>query len=55
VTIGGCHAACTEAMDLLAKEGIAVDYMRVRGFPFGDDVARIPRGARDQFRGRAEP
>jgi 2-oxoglutarate/2-oxoacid ferredoxin oxidoreductase subunit alpha len=39
VTIGGCHAACTEALDLLAAEGIAIDYMRVRGFPFGDDVA----------------
>jgi 2-oxoglutarate ferredoxin oxidoreductase subunit alpha len=41
VTIGGCHAACMEALDLLAAEGIAVDYMRVRGFPFGDDVARF--------------
>lgn len=38
VTVGGCHAACLEAMDLLAKEGIVVDYMRVRGFPFGDEV-----------------
>lgn len=38
VTIGGCHAACVEAMDLLAREGVALDYMRVRGFPFGDDV-----------------
>ena len=38
VTVGGCHAACVEALDLLAKEGIAVDYMRVRGFPFGDEV-----------------
>ena len=38
VTVGGCHAACLEALDLFAKEGIALDYMRVRGFPFGDDV-----------------
>ncbi len=38
VTVGGCHAACMEAMDLLAKDGIAVDYLRVRGFPFGDEV-----------------
>ena len=38
VTIGGCHAACVEALDLLAAEGFAIDYMRVRGFPFGDDV-----------------
>jgi 2-oxoglutarate/2-oxoacid ferredoxin oxidoreductase subunit alpha len=38
VTVGGCHAACIEALDLLAREGIAVDYLRVRGFPFSDDV-----------------
>ncbi len=41
VTIGGCHAACVEAMDLLAREGIALDFMRVRGFPFGDDVRKF--------------
>jgi 2-oxoglutarate ferredoxin oxidoreductase subunit alpha len=38
LTVGGCHAACMEALDLLAKDGVAMDYMRVRGFPFGDDV-----------------
>ena len=38
LTIGGCHAACVEALDLLAKDGVSLDYMRVRGFPFGDDV-----------------
>jgi 2-oxoglutarate ferredoxin oxidoreductase subunit alpha len=38
LTVGGCHAACSEALDLLEREGIALDYMRVRGFPFGDDV-----------------
>jgi 2-oxoglutarate ferredoxin oxidoreductase subunit alpha len=38
LTVGGCHAACMEAMDLLGHEGIALDYMRVRGFPFGDEV-----------------
>ena len=41
VTVGGCHAACMEAMDILAKEGVAIDYMRVRGFPFGDEVHRF--------------
>jgi 2-oxoglutarate ferredoxin oxidoreductase subunit alpha len=41
VTVGGCHAACVEAMDLLSKEGIALDYMRVRGFPFGDEVSKF--------------
>ena len=38
VTVGGCHAACMEALDLFAREGIAMDYLRVRSFPFGDDV-----------------
>jgi 2-oxoglutarate ferredoxin oxidoreductase subunit alpha len=38
VTVGGCHAACVEALDVLAKDGIPVDYMRVRGFPFSDEV-----------------
>jgi 2-oxoglutarate ferredoxin oxidoreductase subunit alpha len=38
VTVGGCHAACVEALDLLHADGVAIDYMRVRGFPFGDDV-----------------
>jgi 2-oxoglutarate ferredoxin oxidoreductase subunit alpha len=41
VTVGGCHAACVEAMDLLAKEGVEIDYMRVRGFPFGEDVRKF--------------
>jgi 2-oxoglutarate ferredoxin oxidoreductase subunit alpha len=39
VTVGGCHAACLEALDLFAREGLALDYMRVRGFPFGQEVA----------------
>ena len=38
VTIGGCHAACVEAMDLLNAEGLSVDYMRVRSFPFATEV-----------------
>ena len=41
ITVGGCHAACVEAMDLLAAEGIKVNYMRVRGFPFGEDVRQF--------------
>lgn len=41
VTIGGCHAASIEALDRLAEEGIHLDYMRVRGFPFGDEVRRF--------------
>ena len=41
VTVGGCHGACLEALDLLAKDGVSLDYMRVRGFPFGDEVRRF--------------
>ncbi|MFN7981568.1 MAG: 2-oxoacid:acceptor oxidoreductase subunit alpha [Vicinamibacterales bacterium] len=41
ITVGGCHAACLEALDLLARDGIALDFMRVRGFPFGDEVAQF--------------
>jgi 2-oxoglutarate/2-oxoacid ferredoxin oxidoreductase subunit alpha len=41
VSVGGCHAACMEALDQLAKEGVALDYMRVRGFPFGDEVRKF--------------
>ncbi len=41
VTVGGCHAACVEAMDLLAQDGIKVNYLRVRGFPFGDEVRQF--------------
>ena len=38
VTVGGCHGACVEAMDRFTDDGVNADYMRVRGFPFGDDV-----------------
>jgi 2-oxoglutarate ferredoxin oxidoreductase subunit alpha len=41
VTIGGCHAACAEALDILAADGVAVDYLRVRGFPFSEEVSRF--------------
>jgi 2-oxoglutarate/2-oxoacid ferredoxin oxidoreductase subunit alpha len=41
VTIGGCHAACLEALDLLAVDGVPLDYMRVRGFPFGAEVTKF--------------
>jgi 2-oxoglutarate ferredoxin oxidoreductase subunit alpha len=38
VTVGGCDLAVREAMGQLEARGIPVDYMRVRGFPFGDEV-----------------
>src|SRR3954447_3815579 len=41
LTVGGCHAACLEALDLLAVDGVTLDYMRVRGFPFGAEVTKF--------------
>jgi 2-oxoglutarate ferredoxin oxidoreductase subunit alpha len=41
VSIGSCDAAVREAVDGLRSDGMAVDYMRVRGFPFGPTVARF--------------
>ncbi len=41
VSIGSCDGAVHEAMDLLKGQGIAVDYMRVRAFPFTEDVERF--------------
>ncbi len=41
VTVGACHAACVEAMDLMAADGLPLDYLRVRGFPFGDEVRQF--------------
>ncbi len=38
LTVGGCDLAVREALEVLAERGIAADYCRVRGFPFGDDV-----------------
>jgi 2-oxoglutarate ferredoxin oxidoreductase subunit alpha len=38
VSIGSCDGAINEALDLLKRRGIQVDYMRVRAFPFGKEV-----------------
>ena len=38
VTIGGCDAAVREAADRLRDQGVAVDFMRIRAFPFGSEV-----------------
>ncbi len=35
ITVGGCRAAVLEALDRLRDQGIELDYLRVRGFPFG--------------------
>src|SRR5262249_5405590 len=41
VSIGSCDGAVREAMDVLKAQGVGVDYMRVRSFPFSEDVERF--------------
>ncbi len=38
VTIGGCDPAVREAIDLLPSHGICANFMRIRGFPFSEEV-----------------
>ena len=38
ISLGGCDSAVREGLDQLAGEGIAADYMRIRGFPFDTPV-----------------
>jgi 2-oxoglutarate ferredoxin oxidoreductase subunit alpha len=41
VSFGSCDGAIHEAIDVLKAEGVRVNYMRVRGFPFTEDVERF--------------
>ena len=41
ITIGGCDGAVREALSLLADRDIPADYMRLRGFPFSDEVVQF--------------
>lgn len=38
ISLGGCDPAVREAVAVLAERGITADYLRVRAFPFGDEV-----------------
>ena len=38
VAVGSTDGAACEAMHILARRGVEVDYMRIRAFPFGKDV-----------------
>ncbi len=44
VTIGGCRGAVLEARELLAAEGVDVDVLRVRAFPFHPSVGAFIDG-----------
>ncbi|MBX5459455.1 MAG: 2-oxoacid:acceptor oxidoreductase subunit alpha [Steroidobacteraceae bacterium] len=41
ISLGSCDGAIREAMDVLQTEGVRVNYMRVRSFPFTEDVERF--------------
>jgi 2-oxoglutarate/2-oxoacid ferredoxin oxidoreductase subunit alpha len=41
ISIGSCDAAVREAVDVLRSDGLSIDYMRVRAFPFSSSVARF--------------
>ena len=38
VSLGSCDGAVREALSILAGQGMQLDYLRVRGFPFGEEV-----------------
>jgi 2-oxoglutarate ferredoxin oxidoreductase subunit alpha len=38
VSVGGCDPAVREAIDLLAGDGVHLNYMRIRAFPFANSV-----------------
>ena len=38
VSLGSCDGAVREAIDVLKRRGQHVDYLRVRAFPFGEEV-----------------
>ena len=41
IAMGGCDPAVREALDQLDRQGTPADYLRVRGFPFGEAVERF--------------
>jgi len=41
VSVGSCDGAVREARDRLAEQGVATNYLRVKGFPFGAAVQKF--------------
>ena len=41
ISIGSCDGAVRETRDQLEAEGIRLDYMRLRAFPFGETVRKF--------------
>jgi 2-oxoglutarate ferredoxin oxidoreductase subunit alpha len=49
VSLGSCDGAVREARQRLAAQGIQTNYLRVRGFPFGEEVEQFLQGHRINF------
>jgi 2-oxoglutarate ferredoxin oxidoreductase subunit alpha len=43
VSLGSCHRAVLEAIAKLETKGVTADYMRIRAFPFSEEVSRFLR------------
>jgi len=41
IAFGSSHGAVSEALDRLAEDGIHADYLRLRAFPFGEEVQQF--------------
>jgi 2-oxoglutarate/2-oxoacid ferredoxin oxidoreductase subunit alpha len=41
VSLGGCHPAMLEAVDRLREQGVLVNYLRIRGFPFDEPIKQF--------------
>ncbi len=44
ITLGSCDLAVREALEELAEQGLVADFMRVRGFPFVENVRAFVEG-----------
>ena len=49
IAFGSSHGATVEALDRLAEDGVAVDYLRLRAFPFGEEVETFLNAHRTVF------
>ena len=41
ISMGGCDLAVREALEVLEKKQLKADYLRIRAFPFGDEVEQF--------------
>ncbi len=41
ISIGSCDEACKEALDALREQGIGINYLRIKSFPFNGEVQKF--------------